>query len=109
MQDFDKIIWRDALTLVDFFATWCGPCRMMHPIVDRIEKQLNGRVDVYRIDIDNRSIAPILSRYNIRSVPTLIFFRRGEILWRKSGVTDYDELLRVVNELEKSTERVSQQ
>ena len=109
MQDFDKIIWRDALTLVDFFATWCGPCRMMHPIVDRLEKQLNGRVDVYRIDIDNRSIAPILGRYNIRSVPTLIFFRRGEILWRKSGVTDYDELLRVVNELEKSTERVSQQ
>ena len=109
MQDFDKIIWRDTLTLVDFFASWCGPCRMMHPIVDRIEKQLNGRVDVYRIDIDNRSIAPILSRYNIRSVPTLIFFRRGEILWRRSGVTDYDELLRVVNELEKSTEQVSQQ
>lgn len=108
MQDFDKIIWRDTLTLVDFFATWCGPCRIMHPIVDRLEKQLNGRVDVYRIDIDNRSMASILGRYNIRSVPTLIFFRRGEILWRKSGVTGYDELLRVVDELEKTEEQVSQ-
>ncbi len=100
MQDFDKIIWRDALTLVDFFATWCGPCRMLHPIIERFEKQMNGRADVYRIDIDDRNMNEIVRRYNIMSVPTLIFFRRGEILWRKSGVTGYDELLRVLNELE---------
>ena len=47
MTDFDKIIWRDALTFVDFFATWCGPCRMMMPAIDKFRERMNGRVDVY--------------------------------------------------------------
>ncbi len=108
MQDFDKIIWRDALTLIDFFASWCGPCRIMHPILDRFERQMNGRVDIYRIDIDNRGMSDIIARYDIRSVPTLLFFRRGEVLWRKSGVTTYDQLAGVLNDLEQC-ERVTQQ
>ena len=48
MTDFDKIIWRDALTFVDFFATWCGPCRMMMPAIDKFRERMNGRVDVYK-------------------------------------------------------------
>lgn len=107
MQDLDKIIWRDALTLVDFFASWCGPCRMMHPVIDRFKEQMNGRADVYKIDIDDRQTASFTDHYHIASVPTLIFFRRGEILWRRSGVIGYDELVRVLEELEK-TERVGQ-
>lgn len=53
MTDFDKIIWRDALTFVDFFATWCGPCRMMMPAIDKFRERMNGRVDVYKADIDD--------------------------------------------------------
>ena len=83
--DFDKIIWRDALTFVDFFATWCGPCQMMHPVIDRFQEKMNGRVDVYKVDIDDRDMLEIVHRYNIMSVPTLMFFRRGEVLWRESG------------------------
>lgn len=101
MKDFDKVIWRDALTFVDFFATWCGPCQMMHSVVDRFATQMNGRVDVYKIDIDDREVIDILRRYGIRSVPTLIFFRRGEVLWRESGRTSYEQLVAVLNELEK--------
>ena len=57
--DFDKIIWRDALTFVDFFATWCGPCQMMHPVIDRFQEKMNGRVDVYKVDIDDRDMLEI--------------------------------------------------
>lgn len=107
MQDLDKIIWRDALTLVDFFATWCGPCRMMHPVIDRFKEQMHGRTDVYKVDIDDRNTADFTDRYHIASVPTLIFFRRGEVLWRRSGVIGYNDLVGVLEELEK-TERVEQ-
>lgn len=101
MKDFDKIIWRDALTFVDFFATWCGPCQMMHPVIDKFREQMNGRVDVYTIDIDDRDMIEIIRRYSIRSVPTLLFFRRGEVLWRHSGSIGYEQLKRVLEELEK--------
>ena len=101
MKDFDKIIWRDALTLVDFFAVLCGPCLAMHPVIDRFQKQMNGRADVYRMDIDDPDLAEIVRRYNIMSVPTLMFFQRGEVLWRESGRVDYEHLVNVLDELEK--------
>ncbi|MBD5068503.1 MAG: thioredoxin family protein [Alistipes sp.] len=106
-MDLDKIIWRDALTFVDFFASWCGPCRMMHPVIDRFKEEMRGRVDVYKIDIDDRETAGFTSRYRIASVPTLIFFRRGETLWRRSGMIGYDDLVKTLHELEK-TERIEQ-
>ena len=102
MQDLDKIIWRDALTFVDFFATWCGPCRMMHPVVDRFKQEMQGRIDVYKVDVDDRSTSDFVARYRIASVPTLIFFRRGEILWRQSGVIAYEDLKKVLEKLEKT-------
>lgn len=101
MKDFDKIIWRDALTFVDFFATWCGPCQMMMPVIDKFQEQMNGRVDVYKVDIDDRDLLEIVRRYNVMSVPTLMFFRRGEVLWRESGRVSYDHLVKVLNQLEK--------
>ncbi len=100
MVDFDKVIWRDALTFVDFFASWCGPCQVMHPIVDRFQEQMRGRVEVYKVNIDAPEMAEIIRRYEIRSVPTLIFFRRGAVLWRSSGAMSYEELLGVFHRLE---------
>ena len=98
--DFDKIIWRDALTFVDFFATWCGPCQMMHPAIDKFQREMNGRVDVYKVDIDDRDMLEIVHRYNIMSVPTLMFFRRGEVLWRRSGLIGYRELREAFDTIE---------
>lgn len=100
MKDFEKIIWRNALTLVDFFASWCGPCRMLAPTLDRFAREMNGRVDVWKINIESPEMAEAVRRYNIRSVPTLILFRRGEILWRHSGVLSYDELTEMLRKLE---------
>ena len=107
MKDFDKIIWRNALTFVDFFAVWCGTCRAMTPVIDRFQKQMNGRADVYRMDIEDPDLLEIVRRYNIVSVPTLMFFRRGEVLWRESGLASYDHLVNVLRELEKR-EQVAQ-
>ena len=101
MKDFDKIIWRNALTFVDFFAVWCGTCRAMTPVIDRFQKQMNGRADVYRMDIEDPDLLEIVRRYNIMSVPTLMFFCRGEVLWRESGRVGYEHLINVLNELEK--------
>ena len=101
MKDFDKIIWRNALTFVDFFAVWCGTCRAMPPVIDRFQKQMNGRADIYRMDIEDPDLLEIVRRYNIVSVPTLMFFRRGEVLWRESGLASYDHLVNVLRELEK--------
>lgn len=108
MKDFDKIIWRDALTFVDFFASWCGPCQEMMPVIDRFQEQMVGRTDVYRVDIDDPDMLEIVRRYGIDSVPTLMFFRRGEILWRQGGRVGYEHLVKVLNELEKHEFATSQ-
>lgn len=101
MTDFDKIIWRDALTFIDFSASWCGPCQMMQPVIAKFRREMNGRVDVYEVDIDDRNMLEIVRRYHIQSVPTLIFFRRGEILWRESGRVGYEHLKNALEQLEK--------
>ncbi len=100
MIHFDKIIWRDTLTLIDFFAQWCGPCQQMHTTLDLMQRNFNGRLELFKIDIDSPDAVHILRRYEIRSVPTMIFFRRGEILWRHSGMMSYDSLVRVIERLE---------
>ena len=101
MKDFEKLIWRDALTLVDFYASWCGSCRQMHPVIEKFRVQMNGRADVFQINIDSAEDAETVLRYGIDSVPTLIFFRRGEILWRQSGRITYEQLHKVLETLEK--------
>lgn len=107
MEKFKDLIASEKPVLVDFFATWCGPCQMMHPAIDKFQREMNGRVDVYKVDIDDRGMLDAVHRYNIMSVPTLMFFRRGEVLWRESGLASYDHLVNVLRELEKR-EQVAQ-
>ena len=73
----------------------------MRPAVDKFQERMKGRVDVYAIDIDDPEMSEIVRRYNIMSVPTLMFFCRGEVLWRESGRVGYDHLVNVLGELEK--------
>ncbi len=86
MENFSEIISSDKPVLVDFYASWCTPCRTMHPILDEVQEAMRDTLRIIRIDIDHKQTRMLVRRYNIRAVPTLILFRRGEELWRQSGV-----------------------
>ena len=90
MSDFNKIISEEKPTLVDFFATWCGPCRMQAPILEEVKQKVGDAANILKVDIDqNQQLA---AQYNVRSVPTLIMFYKGEAVWRAVGVQQADLL-----------------
>ena len=92
--NFNSLIHSDLPVLIDFHAEWCGPCKVQSPILAVLAKELSGRIKVIKIDVDkNQEIA---NRFQIRSVPTLALFKNGQMLWRQSGLTDKNQLLKVL-------------
>lgn len=91
MSSFADHIQGNTPVLVDFFATWCGPCKYIAPVLKEVKDLAGDKAIVLKIDVDR---APELStRYDIRSVPTLMIFKRGNIVWRKSGVSTASEIM----------------
>ena len=95
METFYDIVSGNQLVLVDFFATWCQPCKMMHPILKQVKDILGERIRIIKIDVDTHNT--LSQKYQIQSVPTLMLFRRGEVLWRTSGVIQKAELLSTID------------
>ena len=95
METFKDVISSDQLVLVDFFATWCQPCKMMHPILEQVKEVLGDRIRIIKVDVDKSGVNE--SHYGIQAVPTLMLFRRGEVLWRTSGVMQKSELLATID------------
>ena len=92
-SDFDNIISAaDRLILIDFYASWCGACEAINPTLDRVALALSDILTMLRVDTTSNTNREIVERYNIVSVPTLILFRQGEVLWRNSGIIGYDKL-----------------
>ena len=91
METCNNVINSGQLVLVDFFATWCQPCKAMHPILEQVKSVLGDRIRIIKVDVDKYGVTA--SQYRIQSVPTLMLFRNGEVLWRTSGVVDKAELL----------------
>ena len=95
METFKEVIAGDQLVLVDFYATWCQPCRMMHPVLEQLKQVLGDKIRIIKVDVDKYS--ETAHQYQIQSVPTLILFRRGLQVWRGSGAVSKAELLSVVD------------
>lgn len=95
-ETFGEIIGGDKLVLIDFTAEWCGPCKMMKPILDELRKKMGDKIRILKIDID-RSPA-VSDAFNIQSVPTLMLIRNRNILWRQSGVMQVNQLTKIIDQ-----------
>lgn len=96
MSKFEALINGEKPVLVDFFATWCGPCHMQAPILEEVKQRVGDTATIVKIDVDKNP--QVAAQYQIRGVPTLIIFKNGEIKWRQSGVFQANDLERLLQE-----------
>ena len=95
MNKFQDIIAGDTPVLVDFFAEWCGPCKMMKPVLEELKKKMGNKIIILKIDIDKN--ISLSSEYRIQSVPTLVLWKQGEIILRQSGALSLNELEQILS------------
>lgn len=93
-RSFKDIISSEIPVLVDFYADWCGPCKMLAPILKEVKDELGDAIRVIKIDVDkNQSLA---AKYQVRGVPTLLLFKKGQQLWRQSGLVQKKDLVQIL-------------
>ena len=93
---FNEMINSDTPTLVDFSADWCGPCKMMKPILAELKSKIGDKATIIKVDVDKNP--QVSGAYNIQGVPTLILFKKGVIKWRQSGVIDASNLEKIIHQ-----------
>ena len=98
MEKFNEMINDEQLTLVDFFATWCGPCKMIHPILEQLKEKMGDDIRILKVDVDKNEALSM--QYRIQSVPTLMLFKKGEMLWRQSGAMSLNDLMQKISQLQ---------
>ena len=92
---FDGLLQSEKLVIVDFWATWCGPCRMLSPLLDEVEEEMADKIEVVKVNVDDAE--EIAMRYRIMSIPTLIFFKNGRMVDRSVGAMPKSQLVEKIN------------
>jgi thioredoxin 1 len=99
VSSFNELINGSTPVLVDFTATWCGPCKMMSPILDQVAGELGDQVKIIKVDVDKNPHAA--AHFQVQGVPTLILFKEGKNLWRQSGVVQASQLIATIQQFNK--------
>ncbi len=92
VEEFESLILEDKVSVIDLFATWCGPCRMLAPTIDKISE--NGAFNVAKVDVDE--LESIAIRYRVNTIPTLLYFKKGELKEKKVGLTTEEQIIETV-------------
>ncbi len=95
-SSFNAIVNSETPVLVDFFADWCGPCKMLAPILKQVKNELGDGVRIVKIDVDKNQ--PLAAKYQVRGVPTMLLFKSGKQLWRQSGVLQKNDIISVIQQ-----------
>lgn len=94
MSKFSELINQDTPVLVDFFAEWCGPCKMLAPVLKEVKDDLGDTISIIKIDVDkNQALA---TKYQVRGVPTMLLFKNGKQVWRQSGLIQKEEIINII-------------
>lgn len=96
MSTFAEVISSEKPVLVDFFAEWCGPCKLMTPILKEVKSAMGDDVTIIKVDVDKNPQAA--NAYQVQGVPTLIIFRKGKIMWRQAGVVQAKQLQQLLRQ-----------
>lgn len=95
-NSFENLIQSEKPVLIDFSAEWCGPCKMLAPILKQVKDSLGDRITIIKIDVDKNQ--ELSSKYQVRGVPTMVLYQKGKQLWRQSGVMSKEEIIKVIIE-----------
>ncbi|MDD2985289.1 thioredoxin [Flavobacterium sp.] len=96
MKTFQEIIQSDKPVLIDFFATWCGPCQQLGPILKQVKEVMGERISILKIDVEKNE--QLAAQYQVKGVPTMLLFQNGKQLWRQSGVLSKEQLIQIITE-----------
>ena len=96
MKTFQEIIQSEKPVLIDFFATWCGPCQQLAPILKQVKEVMGERISILEIDVEKNE--QLAAQYQVKGVPTMLLFQNGKQLWRQSGVLSKEQLIQIITE-----------
>ncbi|ABA19813.1 Thioredoxin [Trichormus variabilis ATCC 29413] len=96
-NEFDAVLSEDKVVVVDFTATWCGPCRLVSPLMDQLADEYKGRVKIVKVDVDNNK--PLFKKFGLRSIPAVLIFKDGELAEKIVGVSPYEQFSAAVEKL----------